>query len=339
MKSHQYLITRALVARLLFTWLAPVLVLALLLRVGAWANLLPQPWPALDVERTILTHQALASKIPQPADVLFIGDSSCLMNVRGAELERVCQGGHRCLNLGTFSYVGFNGFASMLSRYAEANPGRVRTVVLLVHPQMLRVADPVPEYLLFLSDYYAAADHIDPTSFHSQLCALLGLNILQGRLLSRLPVALPHQYGRSYGFNLNLAAYMDQNRGSAADPHRYVPGPGQGNAEYRLSPALEPVAMGFKAALPVGASLVVGLTPIPESFAPEQYPQRYSELLGHWAQWLGADLVLTNAPATLPDAYFASPTHLNAQGAAHYSRLVAQDLIDHLDRPKTVKAF
>jgi len=334
MKSHIYLTTRTLLGRLLVTWVMPVIVLALLLRLGATTRLLPPPWPALDVERTVLTHQARASKTPQPADVILIGDSSCLMDVRGTELERVSQGAHRSLNLGTFRYLGLNGFAAMLSRCAETNPGRVRTVVLLVHPQMLSASDPVPEYLLFLSDYYAGTDHSDITSFHSRLCGALGLNIFQGRLLGRLPVALAGEYGWSYGFNLNLAAYMDKNGGSAADPHRYVPGPGQGNAEYHLGASLEPVAMAFRTAVPDTATLAVGLTPIPESFAPDGYVQRYDNLLKRWAQSIQADFVLTNLPATLPDANFASTTHLNARGSAAYSRLFAQCVIEHLDHAK-----
>ena len=135
MKSHEYDIRSMELARLLGGFLVPVIILAVLMRLGAFSGILPAPWPALDVDHTILTHQARASQSPIGAAVLFIGDSSCLMDVSGGTLEEAFAGEHHTLNLGTFMYVGFSGYSAMLARYADANPARLRTVVVLVHPE------------------------------------------------------------------------------------------------------------------------------------------------------------------------------------------------------------
>jgi hypothetical protein len=329
MKSHEYEVSGSDLARLAARVAGPVVLFAALMRLGAMTGLWPSPWPALDLERTIITHQAYASREPNDSDVVLTGDSSCLMDVSAIKLRQQLGGRHRPLNLGTFMYVGFGGYASMLAWYNDVNPARVRLVVLLVHPEMLRGIEPVPSYLLLLSDLYAGTDPSALSTVHGQLCGLLGLNIFESRFLGRCPLPLPGQYGRLYGFNLDLYNYMERTRGSAVDPHQYVPAPGQGNAEYRLSPALESACLAFRAAVPAGAKLLVGLTPVPESFAAANYPGKARQILHQCGQWLQADC-LTNLPPTLPDALFASTTHLNQRGSETYTEILAECLEPHL---------
>jgi len=323
MKSHKYDFRPADLARLAGSLLVPLVIFAAIMRLGALSGLFPPPWPALDVDHTILTHQARASLKPDIADVLLLGDSSCLMNVSAQQLQSAANGKHNFMNLGTTMYVGFDGYAALLSRYTAANPNRVHTVVILVHPEMLRRAETALPHLAFLSDFYSGADYSEPGSLQGQISGLFGLDIFRDRFLSRLPLALPKEFGRYYGFNLDLYGFMDRQRGSAVDPYQYVPGPGQGNAEYRLSPKLEPGCMALRAAIPPGAQLLVGLTPIPESFAPAGYANNRQNLLSQWGQWMKADGLLTNLPPTMPDSCFASTTHLNEQGRWRYSQLLA----------------
>jgi hypothetical protein len=320
MKSHQYTISVRDVGYALGSILIPAICLAVVLRIGAVSGLWPKPWPALDLEHTVLTHQATASQTSNPADLLFIGDSSCLMDISGAELATLYKGTSPPINLGSFMYVGFEGYATMLARYAKTNPGRLRKVVLLIHPEMLRGTEPVPEYLRFISTLYTGDDYGDKGSVLGQVRGFLGLDIFQNRMLSRLPQPLPKEYGRFYGFNLDLYNFMQANHGCAVDPHQYHPGPAQGNAEYRLASSLDARCRAFRAAVPSGAQLVLGLTPIPESFAPTSYGARWQQMLSQWGQLIGADGVLTNLPAALPDDCFASTTHLNQRGAVQYSR-------------------
>jgi hypothetical protein len=316
-------------ARLAARVAGPVVLFAVLMRLGAVSGLLPTSWPALDLDHTILTHQANASRNPNDSDIVLTGDSSCLMDVSAVKLRQHLGGRHRPLNLGTFMHVGFGGYASLLARYNEVNPGRVRVVVLLVHPEMLRGVEPVSNYLLFLSDLYADNDPSVPSSVHGQLCGLLGLNIFQSRFLARCPLPLPGRYGQFYGFNLDLYNHMERARGSAIDPHQYVSAPGQGDAEYRLSPALEAACLAFRAAVPARANLLVGLTPVPESFPAANYPAKARQILLQCGRWLQADC-LTNLPPTLPDALFASTTHLNQRGSETYTEILAESLEPHL---------
>jgi hypothetical protein len=326
MKSHEYSFGPRDLGYLLASLIVPLIVLAVLLRLGALSGVLPPPWPALDLEHTVLTHQAVASQTQGKSDILLIGDSSCLMNVSASQLEELYGGAHQPVNLGTFMYLGLDGYAAMLSRYAAVNPGRLRTVVVLVHPEMLRGVAPIPQYLQFVSTVYSGDDYGEADSILGQLRGLFGLDIFQSRLLSRMPLPLPKEYGRFYGFNLDLYNFMERHHGSAVDPHQYRPSPGQGNAEYRLAAALETGCKALRAAVPPEAKLIVGLSPIPESFAPTNYPTRWEQLLRRWGQWTGADQVLTDLPATLPDSCFASTTHLNEQGAARYTRSLAERL-------------
>ena len=78
--------------------------------------------------------------------------------------------------------------------------------------------------------------------------------------------------------------------------------------------------------MPPEAKLVVALSPIPESLASANFTSRWEQLLRQWGQWMGADQVMTNLPATLPDSCFASTTHLNQRGAERYTRLFAERL-------------
>ncbi len=337
MKSHVYDFGVGDVARLLGGLLAPMVLFALVMRLGAGANLLPFPWPALDVDHTILTHQAQVSQTAGQADILLLGDSSCLMDISGDRLEELLQGTHHAINLGSFMYVGLEGNAAMLSRYVSANPGRLRAVVVLLHPEMLRGIEPVPHYLQFLSDYYARADFAEPDSFGGRLRGIFGLEIFQDRLLSRTPLPLPGEYGRYYGFNLDLYGYMNRQHGSATDPNRYVASAGQGNADYRLARNLEPRCMALRAAVPPEASLAIGITPVPQSFAQAHHTQRCRDLVREWGQWMQADLLLTNLPPTMPDSCFASTTHLNLEGARLFTKFLAQSLRQIADRPGAPK--
>jgi len=326
MHSHTYDFTRADVGRLLGGLVLPLIGFAVIMRLGATTGTLPAPQPNFDVDQTILIHQAQASQSPSGADLLLLGDSSCLMNVSGKYLEDLAGTGHRVLNLGSLSYLGLNGFATLLARYADANPGRLRTVVVLAHPEMLRGIAPVPQYLLLLSDYYAGADSGDASTVQGQMSGFLGLDIFRDRLWSRVPQPLPKAYGQYYGFNADLDAFMSQHRGSVVDPYRYARQPGQGNAEYRLASSWQGGCQALKAAVPPTAKLVIGITPVPDSFAPPKYAARWQAMLEQWGQWIQADARLADLPPTLPEADFASTTHLNETGARRYTQILAHCL-------------
>src|SRR5262249_38510471 len=108
------------------------------MHLGAALRVLPKPQRRLDMDQTILLHQAQASGQKNQADVLLVGGSSCLMDVAARDLETQLAPRHHVLNLGTLSYLNLEVFGELVRRYASVNTGRLRSVVVLLHPEMLR---------------------------------------------------------------------------------------------------------------------------------------------------------------------------------------------------------
>jgi hypothetical protein len=325
MSSHRYDFTAADAGRVLALPLIPVAIFALVMHLGAALHLLPAPRPAYDIDRTVLLHQASASQSEHKADLLLLGDSSCLTGVNAARLGGLL--GRRALNLSTLSYLSLPAHGLLLQEYVAANPGQLRTLVLLLHPSTLRLQAQPASYTELLANCLAGRDSFQTTTAEGQLNRWLGLEVFRGRLLSRfVPIPLPGQYGLFYGFTTDLWRHLEGRRGSAIDPHRFDLQSARGNAEYRLASQFEGQSRQFRNCVPPGVSLVVGLTPVPQSFAQENEAQTCQQMLAHLAGWLSADAVLTNLPATLPDELFATVTHLSERGSERFTGLLAEEL-------------
>ena len=268
MKSHTCEFTAKALAPLVGWPCVVVVAFAVLMHAGATLHLLPAPRPTLDTERTVLLHQADAAQSTHNAEIVLLGDSSCLMNISARQLSTEL--GRPVLNLGTFSFLDVNAHASMLRQYAQANPGKLRAVVLLMHAESLRRLSAEPYYVETLENFWAGQDHFTTETIAGQVNRALGVDIFKGRLLSRaLPLPLGGAYGRRYGFTSDLESALTAESGSAIDPD---PQPLTGTAEYRLAPTLEKASRTLRTAVPPGATLFVGITPAPERFAGGRYP-------------------------------------------------------------------
>lgn len=321
MKSHTCDFSVRLLAPLVAWPLLPPAVFALVMHLGATTSLLPPPRPTLDTEHTVLIHQADAAQSPQNAGIILLGDSSCLMDVSALQLSE--QLGRPALNLGTFSFLDVNAHADMLRHYVQANPGRLHTVVLLMHAESLRRLGAESYYVDALNRFWAGEDDPPSDTWTGHFNHALGVNIFKGRLLARaLPLPLGGTYGRRYGFTRDLERHLAVHLGSAVDPDRQ---PLTGTAEYRLAATLEKASRNFRAAVPPGVQLLAGITPAPERFAGRGYPALQRTLLAQWAEWLGAT-PLTNLPATLDDTSFVRTTHLNETAVAGYTAALSQEL-------------
>src|SRR5262245_34071748 len=248
MKSHICEFEPSDLLRFVGLPLLPVAVFAALMHAGVWLGALPTPRPTLDVDHTILIHQAEASRSKKSAEVVLIGDSSCLMDVSAGELG--ARLGRRTLNLGSFSYLDLDAYALLLSHYAAANPGRLRAVVLLMHPEALRRTSAESYYVDFLKNFFdgrAPCRSSRPPSF---VYCFLGVENFKGRLLSRiLPTPFRGSYGQYYGFSDQLEQFLSTHHGSAIDPEART---FQGNAEYRLARQLQAGSRAFKTTIPAG---------------------------------------------------------------------------------------
>jgi hypothetical protein len=321
-KSHTVEFAPQDLLRVLGWPLVPLAAFALAMHLGARLHWLPPPRPTLDTERTILIHQAEAARASHDAEILLLGDSSCLMNVSARPLGE--QLGRPALNLGTFSFLDLHAHALMLREYARANPGRLRAVVLLMHPESLRRLGPEPYYISALTNFWSGRDHSRTETLPGRISCLLGVDILQGRLQSRwLPTPLSGAYGQRYGFSHDLENVLTRELGSAIDPDVQAI---KGRAEYRLAPTLERASRAFRAAVPADVKLFAGITPSPESHAGPRHPQLHAGMLSQWSQWLQADAALAQLPSTLPDDCFVRTTHLREYVIPRYTERLADAL-------------
>ncbi len=322
MQSHIYEFSVSECVRVIWRPFLPVAVFAVAMHLGARFGCLPAPRPTLDVDRTILVQKAEASRAPQDAEILLLGDSSCLMDVSALRLgERL---GRPVLNLGTLSYLDLNANALLLRNYTQANPGRLRAVVLLMHPEGLRLVHvgAWQEHALYC--FLEGTDFQPREQLFDSVKGVLGADILEGRVLARaLPHPLRGSFSSRYGFTRDLENYLRQNRGSAVDPESR---PASGRAEYRLAGHLKSACESYRQAMPADVKLFAAITPLPERFAGPAYAARQGELLHQWGDWLQADAALTNLPAVLSDDLFAQKTHLNEAGQVRYTELLAQAL-------------
>lgn len=322
MRSHIVEFKISELIRVVARPLAALAAFAFAMHLGARLGLLPAPRPTLDVDRTLLIQKAEASRSPQDAEIVLLGDSSCLMDVSAPQLTRLL--GRPVLNLGTLSYLNLSANARLLRNYTQANPGRLRAAVVLMNPEALRLPHVDEWQNVALRSFLDGADFRLRRGLPDAIAGVLGVHIFQGRLLARaLPRPLPGSFGRQYGFSDDLERYLVQNRGSALDPESK---PAAGRAEYRLASSLQSASAVVRAAVPPGAKLFVGITPLPRQFAGPAYPARQAEILREWGGWLKADGALTNLPSVLPDNLFAQKTHLNEAGQRAYTEHLAQAL-------------
>jgi hypothetical protein len=330
MKSHQYEFNLKDVLRVLGLPLTGLGVFGALMHLGAAFNILPAPRPALDLDRTILIHQAEAARSRQEAEIILLGDSSCLMDVMADQLSD--QLGRPVLNLGTVSYLDLKTHARLLHEFVRSNPGQLREVVLLMHPEALRRTGAEAYQQQVVEHFLAGRDHCPPGGMGAQAFCWLGLEIFRARLVGRLiPPSLTatNAYGRFYRFTTELERFITRHRGSMIEPAK---APLTGSPEYRLAAVLERDSRAFAAVVPKDVKLFVGITPAPDGFVGADFPLQQTNMLAQWSQWLGGEPL--SLPASLPDEHFGRVTHLTASGARLYTQVLAQSLTARL-RPQS----
>ncbi|HOX03645.1 MAG TPA: hypothetical protein P5555_15295 [Candidatus Paceibacterota bacterium] len=322
MRSHDYQIRWADAVRAAAPPLAAVALVAAILHLGVWIGVWPRPIPALDVDRTVLLHQAAASEVRSEAELIFVGDSSCLMDVDPRVVARAT--GRPALNLGTLSHLDLEGQQRLLGRFFQANPVRGQTVVLLMNPASLRLWPEAAWPSSILDDFYARRD---PIGHSSGIDRWLGFEIVRARLLGPAwPTPLPGAFGQRYGFTRDLWRAMSAQGGHLIDPRRLEPGSIRGSTEYSIAAVWEKGGRLFRSRLPRGIRLAAGFTPVPVSLTDGDLDRRGRDLLRQWAEWLEADQVLTGLPAAWGDDRFATPTHLDEEGAREFSMQLGIEL-------------
>lgn len=325
MDSHHYDYTLKDVVRRLGPSLAVLALVALVVRAGVAAGLLPSARPLQDMDHTVLSHQAAAALTAEPAEMLLLGDSSCLMGVEPVRLAT--RTGRSSLCLATMSYLGLEAQGRLLAAYARRHRDSPQWVLLLMHPEALRLRETSSYHEALLLSLVEGQRVPDGPGALAGLQQFFGLSDLRNRVLSRcLPVPLAGEFGHFYGFSTDLWRHLQQHRGTAVDPNSFSAAEARGNAEYRLAKRIEAESHAFRRQLPAGTRLAVGLTPSPAGFALANHAETAAGMLRQWEVWLEPDLLLTNLPATLPNGLFASTTHLNGEGRRVFTEALAREL-------------
>lgn len=323
MRSHVYELDGRGLARVLWPSLGVFAACAAALHLAARTGWLPEKPDTLHADETVLRYQAAARRMPHPAEIVLVGDSTCHAGVNAAALGQQLPGAPRAINLGLIIGIDFVVYAEMAADFAAANPNQVRWVVLLITP--IRPAERGERTLW---DGITAGTETAEESGGWTLARLSGGQLFRERLASRvLPTPLRGVGAQGFGFTTVLVDYLAAHDGSVVDfgelQLRHGP------AEMPAFPVDEDFAVAcreFRAALPAGIKLAVGLTPSPAVTRPAVIRERYQEMLALLARLLEPDAMLDGLPVILPTPCFSPSAHLNADGQRLFTHALARGL-------------
>lgn len=332
MKSHVY----DLSFRSLAGSFGPTLIVLLgslgLLQICTRTGMLPAPSRAFDPGRAILAHQAYAARLSSSANVVLLGDSSCMMDVDARSLSSALPGQPEVLNLGLISWLSFETYGELLADFHKHNPGRPQTVVLLVAPLKLSL-DRMENQEGIWDEIWNLAGNTGLPQAPPNTENWVGVRVLRENLLSHVlatPLPNPGEARASFGFSSEVDWFMTAGCGSMLDFGSFTAPKRRMKLNWGINPGLETACREFRAKMPQRVKLIIGLTPAPKSQVTAELLQQRQEMLKQWAASIEPDSVLTNLPATLPDVFFANLGHLNAAGQKQYTKLLARALSSEL---------
>jgi hypothetical protein len=298
------------------------------------------------MEDIVISEKAGAARERRDANLLFVGDSSCLMDFSARELEELMPE-TKPYNLGSLSTLGLAKFGEFTAAFLATHTN-VRTVVLLISPTMVRSGSSPPppparhnspeeEHEIEKFRHDAARTETELarlTEREAKFGKLLALPFIKTQLVARVfETPYDGEFGFTYGFASGVREHMKADYGSALDPSGAsgaVKFHGiDSSIENFVSREFKPQCQEFRRALPSGVRLVVGLTPEPTSVMATNYPEIVRRTLLILKEFLRADDVLTNLRTRLPDQYFSSDTHLNPAGARQFTHALAIALEKH----------
>jgi hypothetical protein len=300
----------------------PVLVAALIVGAAAWVHgHRPRQELPPSVETLIVIAQRERAVALPPTDVLVVGDSSALMGVDPVALgARI--GDRHVESLAVLAWVGPAGYAALLDRVlAKQHPG---TVVVLMNAAGLELSEEVYDSTGY--EAMVLRDLPGPERQQRQL-ADVGDGLFFEVIQPAVDFWLPGSFGRTYGTPEDFVAFIRGHQGAAIDPNRYDY---HGRTvTFRLSEATERRMAALRDALTrtLPATVRFGVTPVPESEVRADSSQSRAPTIeaARTALGLARDATL-DLPLALPDADFATPTHLGPPGRGPFVEALAKAL-------------
>ena len=301
-----------------------LLIISLLLRLGAYLELFSKSKSTLDIDRVIISNKVELSKNEKNTDIIFIGDSSCLMNINADKFTDISA--IESLNLGTLSYLDFESYGALLTNAINTIDSKVTLICLIIHPEFLRRAEPSESHIKF----FKSCNKNDYTLNFNEgnyLNNVLSLNIFKDAFYGKTPIPLEGRFGKYYGFTSSLNDYLNTHRGSAIDPREFSPKSHHGNILYRITDRKIEQLIKFKALLPSQCKLVLCLSPIPDILTDENYIDAIATIKNKIKKKAGIDYVLS-MPVSLPSKYFSTKTHLNSTARLFYTEALSREITD-----------
>lgn len=279
--------------------------------VGTSIGGLPAPRALETMEEAVLTAKANLAKSRAPAQVVLMGDSTCLMHLDPAYFRD--RYGIEALNLGLWRDLTFDAYAALLeARTAAGHPPR--QIVLMIHPTLLRRAASKTESFVLLQALLEGHDR----PVKSPLGILQApLDRLRDRVINRLiPRSLPDSYRATHGSTAHLARSLEVSRGGLSAVRETGRSQRLARAEYWISPQLGDALRRFRDAAGT-AEILVLISPTPGSLALRETEEDIRTLANNLARELGPARVLP-APALWDDADFVDGIHLKPAAARRF---------------------
>ncbi len=285
-------------------------------------NWLPESRSVRTTDEVLFAHRQDALRTSR-AGVVIIGDSSSAIDVEAATLQELLPGHPEVANQGLLLGLPLPLYAEAAAQIVSRRTEQPTFVVLLFTPAQL-VEHVVSAYHVNLWHRLRGVPDGDESPAPS---ALDVVRISQGRLVNPLLPWIGSGRAGTYLPNvLRLDQHLRAHQGSLVERGSYgriAPPP---ETDWQVHPSQLRQAGGLRSALGGSAILIAGISPMPESAVGANYPERRDHMLRQLNETLHADLLLTNLPATFPNGFCVSEAHLNAQGAQHFTRLLAVEL-------------
>jgi len=322
-EGHRYLLKSSGFGRHLAATAASFALVTALLWGAIRSGVLPGEAHLADPDSTIIATKARLASRPGGESIAFVGDSSCLINI---DIPTLRQQGIAAVNLGTLSYLGIDSFGLLARRFCEGRPGA--EIVLVVHPECLRLTEPSVEHRAILE-----------SALESQGAPISGggwnrfqretFDGFRTRMLDRwIPTPLRGRMGERYGFTQDLGASLVSTGGTMEETAVFDAAAPHGSAEYRLARRIRPECEAFRSRLPDGVRVRVIISPVPSSHALKSHEATVTQLGREVSRWIQADESAGAMPLVMPDSDFGTVTHLLPSAARTYSGILARKILE-----------
>ena len=302
-------------------------VLSFILRIALHLNLLPEFQPAIDIDRVVITSKIDLSKNLNQPDIIFLGDSSCLMNIDTKFIIQKTK--LNAVNLGTLSFLNIDSYKKLLANISSKNK-LPKIVCLIVHPELLRKTTFSDSHREVFESYNSKIQVNHNEYF---LNDYLSINIFKNRIYSKMPIALNNNSFRDYyGFTTIMKNYIYNNHGSAVDPRKFKLEDNNGNTLYRINNQNLIALKNISVDLPKDVKLCLCLSPVPE----ELTGNNYADLINSMYNEIEANIEnikIIKAPYTYKGISFSTKTHLSEETRKAYNQIIL-DLLNITDIAK-----